>query len=436
MCKNELQRRIVLHNGRKEMNIAMSNKLLSKRTLSASSLTRSRRLGIALILGSLSAFAPLSIDMYLPALPTLADHLHTNASLAQLSLTACLLGLAFGQLVVGPLSDVKGRRMPLLISLVLYAISSLLCALTDNIWVLILLRFIQGVTGAAGIVISRAIVRDLYSGNELTRFFSLLMLINGVAPIAAPVIGGLLLKVVPWQGVFVVLAAIGAIMLVSVWFGLPETLPADRKATGGLSTTLRTFARLIGDRSFIGFALSQAFVMAAMFAYIAGSPFVIQDIFGVSAQGFSLFFALNGFGIILFSQLAGRLSRRFGEYRLLKLSLGIAFSASLALLIIAMAGGGLFAIASMLFLIVACVGSGGAMSTSLAMQNQGNSAGSASALLGLLPLTLGALASPLVGLGSGTTAIPMSIVIFGAELLAVLLFLLLVCGRQAKAVQH
>ncbi|WP_322923814.1 multidrug effflux MFS transporter [Paenibacillus campi] len=414
----------------------MSNKLLSKRTLSASSLTRSRRLGIALILGSLSAFAPLSIDMYLPALPTLADHLHTNASLAQLSLTACLLGLAFGQLVVGPLSDVKGRRMPLLISLVLYAISSLLCALTDNIWVLILLRFIQGVTGAAGIVISRAIVRDLYSGNELTRFFSLLMLINGVAPIAAPVIGGLLLKVVPWQGVFVVLAAIGAIMLVSVWFGLPETLPADRKATGGLSTTLRTFARLIGDRSFIGFALSQAFVMAAMFAYIAGSPFVIQDIFGVSAQGFSLFFALNGFGIILFSQLAGRLSRRFGEYRLLKLSLGIAFSASLALLIIAMAGGGLFAIASMLFLIVACVGSGGAMSTSLAMQNQGNSAGSASALLGLLPLTLGALASPLVGLGSGTTAIPMSIVIFGAELLAVLLFLLLVCGRQAKAVQH
>ncbi|WP_322906768.1 multidrug effflux MFS transporter [Paenibacillus campi] len=414
----------------------MSNKLLSKRTLSASSLTRSRRLGIALILGSLSAFAPLSIDMYLPALPTLADHLHTNASLAQLSLTACLLGLAFGQLVVGPLSDVKGRRMPLLISLVLYAISSLLCALTDNIWVLILLRFIQGVTGAAGIVISRAIVRDLYSGHELTRFFSLLMLINGVAPIAAPVIGGLLLKVVPWQGVFVVLAAIGAIMLVSVWFGLPETLPADRKATGGLSTTLRTFARLIGDRSFIGFALSQAFVMAAMFAYIAGSPFVIQDIFGVSAQGFSLFFALNGFGIILFSQLAGRLSRRFGEYRLLKLSLGIAFSASLALLIIAMAGGGLFAIASMLFLIVACVGSGGAMSTSLAMQNQGNSAGSASALLGLLPLTLGALASPLVGLGSGTTAIPMSIVIFGAELLAVLLFLLLVRGRQAKAVQH
>ncbi len=410
----------------------MSNKLQSKGTLSASSMTRSRRLGIALILGSLSAFAPLSIDMYLPALPTLADHLHTNASLAQLSLTACLLGLAFGQLVVGPLSDVKGRRMPLLISLVLYAISSLLCALTGNIWVLILLRFIQGVTGAAGIVISRAIVRDLYSGTELTRFFSLLMLINGVAPIAAPVVGGLLLKVVPWQGIFVVLAAIGAIMLFSVLFGLPETLPADRKAAGGLGTTLRTFARLIRDRSFIGFALSQAFVMAAMFSYIAGSPFVIQNIFGVSAQGFSIFFAINGVGIIIFSQLAGRLSGRFGEYRLLKLSLGIAFTASLLLLLISLAGGGLFAIASMLFLIVACVGSVGATSVSLAMQSQSHSAGSASALLGLLPLTLGALASPLVSLRGGTTTVSMSVVIFGAELLAVLFFLVLVRGQQKK----
>ncbi len=410
----------------------MSNKLQSKGTLSASSMTRSRRLGIALILGSLSAFAPLSIDMYLPALPTLADHLHTNASLAQLSLTACLLGLAFGQLVVGPLSDVKGRRMPLLISLVLYAISSLLCALTGNIWVLILLRFIQGVTGAAGIVISRAIVRDLYSGTELTRFFSLLMLINGVAPIAAPVVGGLLLKVVPWQGIFVVLAAIGAIMLFSVLFGLPETLPADRKAAGGLGTTLRTFVRLIRDRSFIGFALSQAFVMAAMFSYIAGSPFVIQNIFGVSAQGFSIFFAINGLGIIIFSQLAGRLSGRFGEYRLLKLSLGIAFTASLLLLLISLASGGLFAIASMLFLIVACVGSVGATSVSLAMQSQSHSAGSASALLGLLPLTLGALASPLVSLGGGTTTVSMSVVIFGAELLAVLFFLVLVRGQQKK----
>ncbi len=410
----------------------MSNKLFSNGTLSAASMTRSRRLGIALILGSLSAFAPLSIDMYLPALPTLADHLHTNASLAQLSLTACLLGLAFGQLVVGPLSDVKGRRMPLLISLVLYAVASLLCALTGNIWVLILLRFIQGVTGAAGIVISRAVVRDLYSGSELTRFFSLLMLINGVAPIAAPVIGGLLLKVVPWQGIFVVLAAIGAIMLVSVLFGLPETLPADRKATGGLRNTLRTFARLIGDRSFIGFALSQAFVTAAMFSYIAGSPFVIQNIFGVSAQGFSLFFAINGLGIVIFSQFAGRLSGRFGEYRILKLSLGIAFSASVALLLIASMGGGLFPIASMLFLIVACVGSVGATSTSLAMQSQGNSAGSASALLGLLPLTLGALASPLVSLGGTTTAVSMSVVIFSAEVMAVLLFLLLVRGQYAK----
>lgn len=406
------------------------NKTNTNKTLSAANMSSSRRLLTALILGSLSAFAPLSIDMYLPALPTLADNLHTQASLAQLSLTACLLGLAFGQLVVGPLSDVKGRRMPLLFSLVLYTISSLLCAFTDNIWVLILLRFIQGVTGAAGIVISRAVVRDLYSGHELTKFFSLLMLINGVAPIAAPIIGGLLLKVVPWQGVFVVLAIIGAVMLFAVLFGLPESLPADRKAEGGLGRTLRTFGRLVRDRAFIGFALSQAFVTAAMFAYISGSPFVIQDIFGVSAQGFSLFFALNGLGIVICSQLAGRLSGKFGELRILRLSLTVAFSAALLLLIIAFAGGGLFLIAAMLFLIVSCVGSVAATSTSLAMQTQGNSAGSASALLGLLPLTLGAAASPLVGLGSGTTAVPMSVVIFTAETLAVICFLLLVRKRQ------
>ncbi|WP_411343698.1 multidrug effflux MFS transporter [Paenibacillus sp. WLX1005] len=409
------------------------NKINANKTLSAENMSSSRRLLTALILGSLSAFAPLSIDMYLPALPTLADNLHTQASLAQLSLTACLLGLAFGQLVVGPLSDVKGRRMPLLFSLVLYTISSLLCAFTGNIWVLILLRFIQGVTGAAGIVISRAVVRDLYSGHELTKFFSLLMLINGVAPIAAPIIGGLLLKVVPWQGVFVVLAIIGAVMLIAVTFGLPESLPSDRKAAGGLSSTLRTFGRLVRDRAFMGFALSQAFVTAAMFAYISGSPFVIQDIFGVSAQGFSLFFALNGLGIVICSQLAGRLSGTFGELRILRLSLTVAFTAALLLLIIAFAGGGLFLIAAMLFLIVSCVGSVAATSTSLAMQTQGNSAGSASALLGLLPLTLGAAASPLVGLGSGTTAVPMSVVIFTAETLAVICFLLLVEKRQQQA---
>lgn len=402
------------------------NKSSSHAPLTADSLTRSKRLWIALILGSLSAFAPLSIDMYLPALPTLAEHLHTNASLAQLSLTACLLGLAFGQLVVGPLSDVKGRRTPLIISLILYTVASLCCALTQSIGLLIVLRFIQGVTGAAGIVISRAVVRDLYSGHELTKFFSLLMLINGVAPIAAPIIGGALLKFVPWQGIFVVLTVIGAIMLFMVLFGLPETLSNERKASGGLSSTLRTFGRLIKDRHFIGFALSQAFITAAMFAYIAGSPFVVQTIFGVSAQGFSLFFALNGLGIIIFAQLAGRLSGKYGELAILKISLGIAFTAALLLLIIALAGGGLLPIAMMLFFVVSCVGSVGATSTSLAMQSQGNAAGSASALLGLLPLLLGGAASPLVGLGSGLTAVPMSVVILVAEVFAVLCFIGLV----------
>lgn len=280
-------------------------------------LTRKKRLQFALILGSLSAFGPLSVDMYLPALPKLSESLGSTASLTQLSLTAFLLGLALGQLVAGPLSDIKGRKGPLIVSLVIYSIASLLCAFAPSIWVLVALRFIQGASGAAGIVISRAVVRDLYTGTELTKFFTLLMLINGLAPIIAPVFGAFILNFVSWRGVFVVLFLIGLLMLLAVIVGLPETLGKEKRATGGMKQTFQTFGILLKDRVFIGYALSQAFVSAAMFAYISGSPFVLQDIFGVSPQGYSLFFAVNGVGIVLFSQVTGRLVSRTGEIKLL-----------------------------------------------------------------------------------------------------------------------
>lgn len=252
---------------------------------------------MALILGALSAFGPLSLDMYLPALPKLATDLQTNTSLSQLSLTACMLGLSLGQLLAGPISDVRGRRKPLLIGLLTYALVSFLCAISPSIVTLIFLRFVQGLAGAAGIVISRAIVRDLYSGSELTRFFSLLMLVNGVAPIFAPIAGGQILRFTSWQGVFVALGLIGAIMLLLVIVGLPETLPMSRRSKGGILNTFTTFRSLVKDRAFMGYAVSQGLVIAAMFAYIAGSPFVLQELFGVSPQMFSLLFAINGLGI-------------------------------------------------------------------------------------------------------------------------------------------
>nr|WP_235945884.1 multidrug effflux MFS transporter [Saccharibacillus alkalitolerans] len=397
------------------------------------SLGPAQRLKFVLILGALSAFGPLSIDMYLPALPTLAQNLGTTQSLAQLSLTACLFGLALGQLVAGPLSDVRGRRGPLIAALVLYTLASLACVFAPSAWFLILFRFIQGAAGAAGIVISRAVVRDLFSGTELTRFFTLLMLVNGLAPILAPVLGGFILKYVSWRGIFSVLCAIGGLMLIAVALALPETLEKKRRSSGGLGQTIGTFGQLLRNRSFVGYAFSQAFVTAGMFAYISGSPFVIQDLFGVSPQGFSLFFAVNGLGIVLFSQITGRLVQRTGETRLLVTGLLIAFCAGLSLTAAAWFGGGLVVLAPLMFLIVSSVGMVASTTTALAMQSQEpRTAGSASALIGLMPLLLGAAAGSLVGLGGGGTAFPMGLVIGCAETLALASYLLLVLPARKQ----
>src|SRR3989442_482960 len=248
--------------------------------------------------------------MYLPGLPALARDLQTGAAQVQLTLTACLVGLAVGQLVVGSISDSEGRRLPLLLGLGGYAATSLLCAVTPSIYLLIVLRLLQGVAGGAGIVIARAVVRDLYSGVAAARFYALLMLVNGLAPILAPVFGSQLLRVGSWRVVFVTLSVIGTALLAVAAIGLRETLPPNRRTAGGLGDTLRTFRMLLADRVFLGCALTSGCAIAAMFAYIAGSPFVLEDIYGVSPQLFSLVFATNALGIIAAGQLSARLVGR------------------------------------------------------------------------------------------------------------------------------
>nr|WP_246512270.1 multidrug effflux MFS transporter [Polycladomyces abyssicola] len=389
-------------------------------------MTPSHRFGIAALLGMLTALGPLSIDMYLPALPALANDLHTSTSLAQLSLTACLLGLAFGQLLVGPISDIRGRRTPLITSLVVYASASILCALVPSIWALILLRFAQGMAGSGGIVIARAIVRDLYSGSEIARFFSLLMLVNGLAPILAPVIGGQLLRITSWHGVFLVLGILSIAILLTVAFKLPETLPSQYRSEGSLKQTFSTFRGLIKDREFMGFAWSQGLVMAAMFAYISGSPFVLQNIFGVSPQGFSLFFAVNAIGLILASQITGRLVGRISKTKLLTVGIVYAAIGGTALLTAILLGVGLVGIIPSLFIVVSSVGIVVTTCFSLAMQSQAQSAGSASALLGVIPFVMGAMVAPLVGVGGSDTAIPMGIVIASCNIGALLSYFVLV----------
>ncbi|WP_373952974.1 multidrug effflux MFS transporter [Exiguobacterium acetylicum] len=392
-----------------------------------------RRLTLILILGSLAALGPLSIDMYLPAFPDMSRSFDASASLIQLSLTACMLGMALGQLIVGPLSDVRGRKRPLMVALLAYLLASLACAMAPTIEVLIALRFIQGAAGASGIVISRAIVRDLFDGPELTRFFAALSLVNGTAPILAPVIGGQILRFGDWHFVFYLLAILSTMMLLAVALRLPETLPLDRRVEGNLTTTLKTFGRLLTDRVFIGYAFAQAFVMGAMFAYISGSPFVLQNIYGASPQQFSFLFGLNGIGIILAAQIAGRLAGRVDSERLMRISLTIVASASILLFLALTLTDQLIFVMIPLFFVVSSVGLISTLGFTLAMQNYGATAGSASALLGLLPMLVGSLVSPLVGIMGEQSAVPMGLIIMTLDCLALILYYGLIVRRPNRS---
>jgi DHA1 family bicyclomycin/chloramphenicol resistance-like MFS transporter len=393
-----------------------------------------RRILLGCILGLLAMIGPLSTDMYLPALPAIATDYHTTASHVQLSLTLFLLGLALGQLVYGPISDMYGRRIPLLIGLIVYVATTLICAFSPSIWTLILVRFIQGMAGAAAIVISKAIVYDLFSGKQLTKYFSLLMMCIGIGPIIAPILGGQMLLHTSWKGIFILLCCIGMIMFLSVIAGLKESLPAHKRSENSIILTFLKFAKLIRNRRFMGCVLVQSFNTAALFAYISGSSFVMQEIFGVSPQMFSLIFAVNGVGLIAASLIVRRLIERISEKRLLVSGILIAWVGGLALLISLVIEAGLAGILPSCFLIVSSVGVVGPTSTSLALQTQGKSAGSAAALLGVISMLFGAVTSPLVGLGGGITALPMGIVIALASFGSIVCYFFLIRAAPGTSV--
>ncbi|HEU5155941.1 MAG TPA: multidrug effflux MFS transporter [Streptosporangiaceae bacterium] len=367
---------------------------------------------LVVILGALTAIGPLSIDMYLPALPQLARDLSAGPVPAQLTLTSCVAGLALGQIVAGPLSDAWGRRRPLLIGLAAYAAASTLCAVAPTVETLIALRLVQGAAGAAGIVIGRAIVRDLYDGVAVARVFALLMLVTGLAPILAPVLGGQLLRVGPWPAVFVVLGCVGAALGLAVLFGLRETLPGERRGTGGPRGSLATFRTLLADWSFLGYALASGTSFAAMFTYISGSPFVLQDIYGLSPQGYSLVFGGNALGLVAAAQIGGRLAGRVRLTRLLAAGLGMLVAGGAGLLVAVFTGAGLAGVLPALFLIVAAQGLVGPNAMALALSGRpARVAGSASALIGLAMFSIGGTAAPLAGVAGPRSAVPMALVI-------------------------
>lgn len=380
------------------------------------------RIRFVLILGGLAAFGPLSVDMYLPAFPAIADELGGAESQIQLTLTACILGLALGQLVLGPLSDTLGRRRPLLVGLLIYALLSVACAIAPSAQLLAVARFLQGVGGAAGIVISRAAVRDLYSGVELARFFSMLMLVNGLAPILAPVFGSQLLVLTSWRGIFFALSAFGALLLVVAALALPETLPPTRRATGSLRGTMRAYRGLLADRMFVGYLLTGGLFFAALFTYISAGSFVMQGIYGLSPGEFSAVFAANSIGLVLLGQLNGRLVGRFATRRLLGIGLSAALLGSAGLVAATVAGLGLPAILPPLFVTVASIGMIMPNSTALALADYPNAAGSASALLGVGQFVFGGLAAPLTGLVSAASAVPMAVIMAALTVGATLVF--------------
>ncbi|MFF7734954.1 Bcr/CflA family efflux MFS transporter [Streptomyces sp. NPDC007984] len=386
--------------------------------------TAQRRTGllVTFLLGSLTAVPPLAMDMYLPSLPEVTRSLHAPAATVQLTLTACLAGMALGQLVVGPMSDRWGRRRPLLAGLAVFVVATVLCALAPTVELLVALRLAQGLAGAAAIVIARAVVRDLYDGMAMARFFSTLMLISGVAPIVAPLIGGQILRVTDWRGVFAVLTVIGVLIGVLVWTRLPETLAPAERHGGGVGEALRSMRGLLADRSFTGYMLTGGFAFAALFAYISASPFVIQEIYGASPQTFSLLFGVNSVGLVVVGQINGKiLVGRVSLDRVLGIGLAIVITAATALLLMSLGvfgEVGLVPVAAALFVLMSAMGIALPNTQALALMRTKHAAGSASALLGTTSFLIGAVASPLVGVAGEDTALPMAVVQLAAALVA------------------
>ncbi|MEE1882924.1 multidrug effflux MFS transporter [Pseudomonas soli] len=364
-----------------------------------------------LILGALSAFGPLAIDFYLPAFPAMAHAFATDEKHVQATLAAYFLGLSLGQLAYGPVADRFGRRIPLLFGVGLFTVASLACAYAPNLDSLIVARFVQALGGCAGMVLSRAIVSDKCDAVASAKVFSQLMLVMGLAPILAPMLGGVLVNVSGWQSIFLALSLFSAACLVAVGLGLPDSLPAHVPRQP-LSGALRQYLRLFGDRVFVGHALTGGIAIAGMFAYIAGSPFVFIKLYGVPAEHYGWLFGTNAAGFILMAQVNARLLAKRGPAFLLARAVWLYLVAALALLVVAaLRPAQLWPLLVPLFICIASLGCIIPNASACAMSGQGARAGSASALMGCLQFSVAAGAAALVGVLHDGSAVPMALVI-------------------------
>ncbi len=390
-----------------------------------------RYLKLVLVLGALSAIGPLTIDTYLPALPALSAELGASDVQAQTTITGLLVGLGLGQLVIGPLSDAFGRRRPLLLGLTGHALMSLLCALAPSITLLAVTRTLQGISGAAVAVVAMAMIRDLFTGRDAAKLLSRMILVLGVAPILAPSFGSALLEFTSWRGIFVVLAAMAVGLLVLAFVALPETLPPARRMPASVRSSLTAYAGLFRDRTFLVLVAISALLFATLFAYISGSPFILQGLYELSPQQFGLAFSANAVGLILATQLNPLLLRRYRPMTILSVAVAVAFAGSLALLATALTGfGGLLGFMAPLWILISAIGFSFPNAPAVALSRHGRTAGTAAALLGSAQFVVGGLIAPLVGVLDDGTAVPLAGIVVGTTGLAATL---LVTSRRRLA---
>lgn len=389
-------------------------------------MTTRARVKLVVILGALTALGPLTIDTYLPALPSITRDLQSTSAAVGLTLTGTLIGFALGQLLVGPISDVYGRRRPMLVGAALHIVASILCAIAPNVLVLSGFRVIQGVAASGAGVVAMAIIRDVARGHAFVVMMSRLLLVMGAAPVLAPTLGSQVLRWTEWRGVFVSLAVIGALLLVVTAFLLPETLPPARRLTGGLRGSLTAYSALLRDRTFVGLALVAGLTMSAVFGYVSGSSFVLQETYGLSVQQFGLVFGAGSISLICGTQISPRLASRWTPSRVLGATLVVGAVAGGLLVGAAGTGfGGLLGLLVPLWLVLGCVGVALPVSPALALSRHGTTAGSAAALLGATQFGVAGLVGPTYGL-LGVSAVSMGEVIAGGLALTLVVYLLVV----------
>ncbi|WP_433508800.1 multidrug effflux MFS transporter [Nonomuraea sp. CA-143628] len=366
----------------------------------------------------LTVFGPISMDLYLPALPALTVGLGAATSVAQLTITACLIGLAAGQLIAGPISDQFGRRGILRLGVAAYIVTSALCAISPSVEVLIIARLAQGLTGGVGIVIAQAAGRDVHSGGELIRFYGRLTVVGASAAIVGPLLGGLLTALVDWRGLFGVLAVIGAAILIATLLVFAETLPADHRVRGGFAQTMRDYRTLLADRIFLGALLNQGFLWAAVFAYLAGATYVLQNIYGLSPQWYAAAFGLNSAGFAFFGWLGGRGAERWSITGTLAIGILVAGTGAGGLLTSGLTRMPLWVVIASLFFLAGGVAISSAPASTLALADYPRMAGTASSLLGTVKYGFGGVAAPFVGIAGATSILPLGVVTVVAVLLS------------------